>query len=179
MNIAAKQFASYGYHDTKISAIVHEANVTQPTFYLYFKSKDAIFQELIGIFKDKLHNHVEQSRLSSGIETDDLLQRIATNISLIFHFFQENEQVARIGLFLSEEAIEIKKQMAKQIEDNLTVEAEDGYFHTNINLSIVASAIVGVIEHFTFMKLWTGLNTPEELSIEITKLFLYGLIKEN
>lgn len=179
LKIAAKQFALYGFHDTKISAIVKEANVTQPTFYLYFKSKEAIFQELIDLFKAKLHTQVEQSRLTSGIETTGLLQRIATNISLIFQLFQENEQVARIGFFLSADAIEIKEQMAKQIEENLAVEVENGYFHSNIDLSIVASAIVGVIEHLTLTKLWAGLKTPDELSQEITRLFLYGLIREN
>jgi len=178
LKIAAKQFALYGFHDTKISAIVKEANVTQPTFYLYFKSKDAIFQELIDLFKAKLHTLVEQSKLASGIETSVLLQQIANNIALIFQLFQENEQVARIGFFLSEDAIELKEQMAKQIEENLTVEVTKGYFHSNIDLSIFASAIVGVIGHLTLTKLWTGLKTPEELSKEITRLFLYGLIKE-
>lgn len=179
MNIAAQQFALYGFHDTKISSIVKAANVTQPTFYLYFKSKDAIFQELIDLFKAKLHTRVEQSRLTSGIEPAGLLQRIANNISLVFRLFQENEQVARIGFFLSENAIEIKEQMAKQIEENLAVEVENGYFHSNIDLSLVASAIVGVIGHLTLTKLWTGLKTPDELSQDITRLFLYGLIKED
>lgn len=178
MKIAAKQFAVHGFHDTKISTIVKEANVTQPTFYLYFKSKEAIFQELIELFKAKLHARVEQSRLASGIEATGLLERIANNIALIFQLFQENEHVARIGFFLSEDAIEIKKQMAKQIEENLTVEVESGYFHSNNDLSIVASAIVGVIEHLTLTKLWTGLKTPDELAKEITRLFLYGLIRE-
>jgi len=178
LNIAAKQFALHGFHDTKISTIVKEANVTQPTFYLYFKSKEAIFQELIDVFKAKLHTRVEQSRLSSGIETAGLLERISNNIALIFQLFQENEEVARIGFFLSEEANEIKEQMAKQIEENLTAEVEDGYFHSNNDLSIVASAIVGIIGHLTLTKLWAGLKTPEELSTEVTRLFLYGLIKD-
>ena len=134
---------------------------------------------MIDLFKAKLHTQVEHSRLTSGIETTGLLQRIATNISLIFQLFQENEQVARIGFFLSTDAIEIKEQMAKQIEENLAVEVENGYFHSNIDLSIVASAIVGVIEHLTLTKLWAGLKTPDELSQEITRLFLYGLIREN
>ncbi|GIO33497.1 MULTISPECIES: TetR/AcrR family transcriptional regulator [Paenibacillus] len=179
MKIAAKQFALYGFHDTKISAIVEEANVTQPTFYLYFKSKDAIFQELVDLFKAKLHERVEQSRLASGIETAGLLQRIANNIALIFQLFQENEQVARIGFFLSEDAVEIKERMAKQIEANLAAEVENGYFHADIDLSIVASAIVGVIGHLTLTKLWAGLKTPDELAQEVTRLFLYGLIREH
>lgn len=153
--------------------------MTQPTFYLYFKSKEAIFQELIHVFKTKLHERIEQSRLTSGIETSGLLQRIADNIASIFQLFQEEEEVARIGFFLSEDAAEIKAQMAEQIEQNLTVEVENGYFHANLDLSIVASAIVGAIERLTLSQLWTGLKTPDELAREITRLFLYGLIKDS
>lgn len=179
LKIAAKQFSLLGFHDTKISAIVKEANVTQPTFYLYFKSKDAIFQELIDLFKVELFTRVGQSRLPSGIDRSGLLQRITRNIALVFQIFQENEHVARIGFFLSADAIKIKEQMAKRIEENLAVEVENGYFDSTIDINLVATAIVGVIEHLTLTKLWAGLKTPEELSKEVTRLFLYGLIREN
>ena len=39
---AIELFSSNGYYQTKISDIVKEANVTQPTFYLYFESKDSL-----------------------------------------------------------------------------------------------------------------------------------------
>jgi len=175
LKIAAEQFALHGFHDTKISAIVKAANVTQPAFYLYFKSKEAIFQELIDLFKSKLHPRVEQSRLPSDSEKTELPERIGNNIASVFQVFQENEQIARIGFFLSEDAAEIKEQMAKQIEENLTAEVKNGFFDPDFDLSVVASAIVGVIGHLALTKLWTGLKTPDELSKEITKLFLYGL----
>lgn len=178
LKIAARQFALNGFHATKISEIVKEADMTQPTFYLYFKSKEAIFHELIDLFKQKLHTRVDQSRLDPGIETDRLLHRISGNIAFIFQLFQENEEVARIGFYLSEDAPRLKEQMALQIEENLAVEVADGYFHSRLDLSIVASAIVGVIAHLTLTKLWTGLKSPGELAEEVTRLFLYGLIQE-
>ncbi|QTD40832.1 TetR/AcrR family transcriptional regulator [Sporosarcina sp. Te-1] len=179
LEIAAKQFALHGFHETKISAIVKEAHVTQPTFYLYFKSKEAIFQELVAVFKAKLYTLVEQSRLSSGIEPGKLQDRIAYGIAAIFHLFQDNEQVARIGFFASEEALDMKMKMVAQIEENLVTEVENGYFHGNVDINTVAIAIVGVIEQLTLTKLWTGLKTPEELAQEMTRLFLHGLLKES
>lgn len=155
--------------------IVKEAHVTQPTFYLYFKSKDAIFQELVDMFKAKLYTLVEQSRLSAGIESAELQDRITSGITAIFRLFEDNEQIARIGFIVSEEAFDMKKKIAKQIEENLATEVENGYFHDDVDLNTVAVAIVGVIEHLTLTKLWTGLQSPEELAQEMTKLFLYGL----
>lgn len=43
---AMELFSMKGYHETKISDIVKAANVTQPTFYLYFESKDSLYNDL-------------------------------------------------------------------------------------------------------------------------------------
>jgi len=48
---AIELFSDKGYHHTKISDIVKAANVTQPTFYLYFKSKDALYNDLNAQFQ--------------------------------------------------------------------------------------------------------------------------------
>lgn len=175
LKIAAEEFALHGYHTTKISTIVRKANVTQPTFYLYFKSKDAIFQELVDLFIMKLTTFTENSRLASGMDQQFVQGRIVNSLTSTFAFFAQDEYITRIGFVHSAKAIEIKEQMAKQIEKNLTEEVKDGYFHSEIDLSTVAEAIVGVIEHLTLTKLWTGLKTPDELADEIARLFLYGL----
>ncbi|WP_303969074.1 TetR/AcrR family transcriptional regulator [Sporosarcina ureae] len=175
LEIAAQQFALHGFHKTKISEIVKEANVTQPTFYLYFKSKDAVFQELIQVFKEKLYNHVAQSKLPADVAKEGLLSRIAYGLSRLFEFFKQNENVARIGFVVSEEAKDIKVQMALKIEENLIEEAENGYFTTDINMNLVATTMVGAIEHLSITKLWTGVHSPEELAQDFTSLFLCGL----
>ncbi|WP_158233620.1 MULTISPECIES: TetR/AcrR family transcriptional regulator [unclassified Sporosarcina] len=177
LEIAAGQFALHGFHKTKISEIVKEANVTQPTFYLYFQSKDAVFQELIDMFKTKLQNQVAESRLPSDMDELGLKERIASGLRAVFELFQNDEEVARIGFIVSEEACDIKAQMAEQIEQNLIAEAELGYFHTNLDLGVAAAAMVGAIEHLAKTKLWAGTHTPEKLADEITKMFLYGLKK--
>ena len=43
---AMELFSMKGYYETKISDIVKAANVTQPTFYLYFESKDSLYNDL-------------------------------------------------------------------------------------------------------------------------------------
>lgn len=44
---AVDVFAAKGYAATRVSDIVREAGVAQGTFYLYFKSKQAIFEQLL------------------------------------------------------------------------------------------------------------------------------------
>lgn len=177
LEIAAKQFALNGFHKTKISEIVKEANVTQPTFYLYFKSKDAVFEELINVFKEKLYNHVEVSRLPEEVIEEGLLERLSYATCELFELFQENEDVTRIGFVVAEESAAIKLEMAKRIEENLILEAENGYFPTTINMNFVAMTMVGAIEYLSVTKLWTGSSTPKELAHDFTSLFLNGLRK--
>lgn len=105
------------------------------------------------------------------------MARITYGLRAVFELFRQNEEVARIGFVVSEEAADIKAQMTAKIESNLTEEAKHGYFHTNINLSVVAAAMVGAIEYLAITKLWTGSHTPEELAEDITGLFLIGLKK--
>ncbi len=47
-------FASKGYNATRVSDIVRQAGVAQGTFYLYFKSKQAIFEHLLDTFFSRL-----------------------------------------------------------------------------------------------------------------------------
>ncbi|PIC64851.1 TetR family transcriptional regulator [Sporosarcina sp. P13] len=177
LHIAAEEFAQNGYHDTKISTIVKTANVTQPTFYLYFKNKEAIFKELVDNFKEKLSTLTRDSRLSNNMDPQLAQARIKENLTSVFRLLEHNKHVARIGFILSDDAYEIKEKMSKQIEQNLTVEVQHGYFHSNIDLSTVAFSLIGAIERLTITKLWTDKKNSEELAEEVTELFLYGLSK--
>ncbi|WP_046174522.1 TetR/AcrR family transcriptional regulator [Domibacillus indicus] len=177
LRIAADEFAENGYYETKISDIVKKAEVTQPTFYLYFKSKEAIFEELEDLFRARLSSLTMNSLLEEGLDEASLPERIADGLSAIFHFFAENRSLGRIGFYISPLAADIKAQMADQIEQNLFKEAKSGYFHENADMGIVAASLVGAIEYLTAARLWTGANTADELAKEVVSIILYGLKK--
>ena len=178
LQIAADEFAEHGYHETKISTIVRKANVTQPTFYLYFKSKEAIFEELEALFRGKLVSLTMNSLLGEGLDTTILPDRIAEGLTAIFQFFSEHRSLARIGFYVSPSAANVKAQMAAQFESNLCEEVAAGYFHPNADMAIVANALVGMIDRLAITKLWTGEKTAQELAKEIVTLLLHGLKKE-
>ncbi|WP_078434192.1 TetR/AcrR family transcriptional regulator [Metabacillus halosaccharovorans] len=175
LSIATDEFATNGFHETKISTIVKKAGVTQPTFYLYFHSKEAIFQELVSHFRTKLTDLTKESRLESGLDVNTLPGRIVVGLSAIFHFLDEDHQLTKIGFFISTEADDIKSQIADLIASNLVSEQKDGYFRKDIDMRIVADGLVGVIERLTVTSLFKGLKKPDELAREIVDLFLYGL----
>ena len=178
LTIAAEEFAQKGYYETKISTLVQRAGLTQPTFYLYFKSKEAIFQELIDSFIKGLSDLTTVSRLEPGIDFNSLPLRITKGLSGIFTFFSENQNLTRIGFFNSLESEEIKKQLALQIRDNLISEVNNGYFQTEMDMSLVAEILIGAIERLTLTKLFTGIKEPEEIASEIVHLFLKGMLSK-
>ena len=179
LTIAAEEFAQKGYYETKISTLVQRAGLTQPTFYLYFKSKEAIFQELIDSFIKGLSDLTTESRLEPGIDFNSLPLRITKGLSGIFTFFSENQNLTRIGFFNSLQSEEIKKQLALQIRDNLISEVNNGYFQTEMDMSLVAEILIGAIERLTLTKLFPGIKEPEEIASEIVHLFLKGMLSKS
>lgn len=47
LDIAARLFVHYGYDKTTVDNIAQEAGVSKGTIYLYFESKDGLFEELL------------------------------------------------------------------------------------------------------------------------------------
>lgn len=178
LSIAAEEFAYKGYHETKISTIVQRAGLTQPTFYLYFKSKEAIYQELLDSFSQGLKHLTNESRLEDGIELNLLPERITHGLAGIFSFFSENQDLTRVGFFNSLEAEVIKRNLAVQIRDNLVSEVQNGYFQAEIDMDMIAESLVGIIERLTLTKLFPRIKGPEEIASEIVHLFLYGMLSK-
>lgn len=179
LSIAANEFAENGYHGTKVSSIVKRAGLTQPTFYLYFENKEAIFQELVEWFRESLFSLTRKSRLEPGIEINSLSERIAYGLAGIFAFFKENPDLTKIGFFESSTAEEMKRQLALQIEENLTSEVENGYFTSDVDMCTFAESLVGIIERLTVTQLFTGFKEPNRLAEEIVNIFLNGIINKS
>ncbi|MGE8080760.1 helix-turn-helix domain-containing protein [Peribacillus loiseleuriae] len=86
MKSAADEFEQKGYYETKVSTIVKRANLPQPTFYLYFQSKEAIFQELVDTFRLNLFEYTKRSHLDPGIHSDSVPETITRGLAAIFTY---------------------------------------------------------------------------------------------
>ncbi len=74
LTAATEVFAAKGYSATRVSDIVQQAGVAQGTFYLYFKSKQAILEDLIDTFCSRLlADTLGSYRLSEGSRPEELI----------------------------------------------------------------------------------------------------------
>jgi AcrR family transcriptional regulator len=87
MEVAARIFACKGYHRATISDIIHEADIARGTFYLYFSSKQQVFELLSNRFLESLKGGIEGIDLESDVSPLDQLQgNLARSIETVQRF---------------------------------------------------------------------------------------------
>lgn len=173
--VAAEEFAEHGFHQTKISTIVKRTGLTQPSFYLYFSSKEAIFQELVHMFRNELINLTKDSRLESSLDNRVIPSNIVSGLIEIFEFFANHQHLTRVGFYIADESEEIKQAMRNHLTENLLAEQRDHYFRKDLDMKTVAECIIGAIERLTINKLFTNEKSPQQLAYEIVDIYFYGL----
>lgn len=150
---AIELFAKHGYHQTKISDIVKAANLTQPTFYLYFESKDSLFTSLNVDFNEKLMTIFDKE-----VEGNLSLSELQQQLERVFTFFAQNPLLTKVGFFESKDAAVVKEEFATQLKESIT--GLPGIEEPKL----VAEALVGTIERLTLTCLLTGEYTAKDVT---------------
>ncbi|PAY12357.1 TetR/AcrR family transcriptional regulator [Bacillus sp. 7705b] len=176
LKAAAHEFSIRGFHETKVSAIVKRAGLTQPSFYLYFQSKEAIFEELINDFHSRLRKLTESLLLETGLHANDVTNGVLSAVEAVFQFLAEDKDLTRIGFFLNPEAKQLKQDVAMVLKDNLEAEQRLGYFRSELEMETVAECLIGMIEHLTDSYLLTGIKDPASLAEPVVNLLIYGTL---
>lgn len=66
LEAAAELFGTQGYHSTSVSDIIAQAGIARGTFYLYFQSKRAIFEELVDQLVRDIVSRIRRVVLGEG-----------------------------------------------------------------------------------------------------------------
>lgn len=167
---AIELFSTYGYHQTKISDIVKSANLTQPTFYLYFQSKETLFndlnekfhQELTEIFSDS-SNDINRGKF--GI---DLIQE---SLKQIFNYFIENPNLTKIGFYEAEQSTAVKQMLVSKLVHIINTQLKDSHVVKLVDAQIFAESLIGSMERLTLTNLLTNKTNPEQLAKEICMIY--------
>ncbi|MGG1227757.1 TetR/AcrR family transcriptional regulator [Bacillus halotolerans] len=176
LKAAAHEFSIRGFHETKVSAIVKRAGLTQPSFYLYFQSKEAIFEELINDFHSRLRKLTESLLLETGLHANGVTNGVLSAVEAVFQFLAEDKDLTRIGFFLNPEAKQLKQDVAMVLKDNLEAEQRLGYFRSELEMETVAECLISMIEHLTDSYLLTGIKDPASLAEPVVNLLIYGML---
>ena len=109
---ARRLFAEHGYHATSIHDIIAAADIARGTFYLYFESKRAIFDELLEGFFSTISGKVKRIDVSAGAAPP--LDQMTDNVVRIFEVLEAERPMARI---LIREAVGLDPEFDRKLAD--------------------------------------------------------------
>lgn len=151
LDAALEEFSEAGYYATKVSDIVARAGIAQGTFYLYFKDKRSIFEELLDIFFQKLSSSITRIEIEApifeqirknvrSVLSTLLAERRFTKLLLLDAVGMENELGGRLSSFWT------------SVIDRITAPLEEGQELGVIrpgDARLMAIMIIGAIKELT------------------------------
>ncbi len=146
LEAAEEVFAELGYHDASIVKITAAAGVAQGTFYLYFASKLAIFDELV----DDLNRRVRYAMSVGSAVGRDRIESERLGFEAFFRFTAEHPALYRIirqAEFVSPPAL--RRHYSRIVEgytEGLREASGAGQIASDIDPVVAAWALMGVGE---------------------------------
>lgn len=152
LQVARQIFSQKGYHSTSIDDLIESAGVARGTFYLYFESKRAIFEELLDGLFATLASTVHRIDVSPGAAPP--IDQVSAIVERIFATLDENRELARI---LLREAVGLDEDFDRKLED----------FYGRIERMIASALRTGMT-----------LGVVRTLDAEIVSRCILGAVKE-
>lgn len=168
---AIELFSMHGYHETKISDIVNAANLTQPTFYLYFHSKDKLFNDLNEEFEKNLVERLTGTLEKAKIENTDARNYIFECLKNMFIYFNENPNLTKIGFCGTSEVTNLKNRIITELIQFLESKGEEITINNGVELDLLAHSLLGSVERLTLNYLLTEERSPEKLANDILAIY--------
>lgn len=181
---ARELFEEKGFRDTRISDIADRSGTSYGTFYHYFETKDDVLHELFSVVAGEMFTASQ----TNATVTDGAIAKIEAANRQYFAAAARNAWLIAV---IDEMAIrdEQFRTLKLQIRDLFLRRNEAGIRHLqrtgdvadNLDPTIAAAALGGMIEHFTQMWFVHGASFDEETAITtLTRLWSQALgLKED
>lgn len=173
---AIDEFYELGFHDARISGIVRRAGFTQPTFYLYFKSKEDIHAHLIKRVGDELRTVIGAARIPATTPSANVREKLRGAIEAFLQYFVDNPKLATIGYFGPEHNAQLREEIVALVSRNIAFEQGAGYCREDLDPVFVSQCYNGSLERLIRVYLLSGQYDARTLADKIADLYGYGSI---
>lgn len=176
LDAAEEVFGEGGYARAAITEITRRAGVAQGTFYVYFASKQAIFEELVRHLGRSLRHALAEA--TAGEPTR--LSQEEAGLRAFLAFVREHRNLYRIvrqAEFVAEEVFrEYYRSFAAGYREGLQTAVDDQEI-ADVDLEALAYALMGIYD-FMGMRwvLWEHDEVPEAVIDAIMHLLRHGLV---
>jgi AcrR family transcriptional regulator len=170
LDAAEQCFADAGFHEASVVRITEAAGVGQGTFYLYFESKRAIFEELV---RD-LNRRVRHAMKEASSKGSNRLEAEVLGFAAYFKFTSEHNALYRIirqAEFVAPEMLKYHyEKLAEGYVEGLEEAKQRGEVGA-IDPEVVAWALMGAGELLGMRwVLWDGRSVlPKHVAAELER----------
>ena len=179
--VAAQLFSEKGYNGVSMREISEKCEVSKPTIYYYFGSKEGIYKELLETGVD----HVFSAMEHIAAQPVPVKQRLVTFYKQFFYAAQTQPDYVKffLKMFIAPEREPLLVDMRREAERrgrvivNMIQEAVDsGEFGASARPELAAHIIGGVLQSFIWHQLLSDEKVlSDELAEEIVELLFKGL----
>jgi AcrR family transcriptional regulator len=172
-------FEERGFRETRISDIAERSGTSYGTFYHYFETKEAVLHELFTIVAGEMFS---ASQMGRDVPDDPIARIEAANRQ----YFSAAGRNAWLIAVIDEMAIrdptfrDLKLQLrdlfVRRNEMGIRRLQESGIIGSELDAKIAASALGGMVEHFTQMWYIHGVDFDEDVAIStLTRLWAHAI----
>jgi len=181
LECALKLFAEKGYHATTVADIVRKAGVARGTFYLYFKDKRDLFQELLKSNFAYIFRVLPDLDLAKEMSEEELKSALRLSLEKLLSHKNSIDFIT----ILVEEASGVDKAFADQVEHfyKTMTNIFCGYVARAQTLGkakktdpyLIARFIVGILKETIYQWARGEIKDLDELARTLVDFVMYGI----
>jgi AcrR family transcriptional regulator len=164
--IALELFAERGYHGTQISDLIEGAQIARGTFYLYFRNKREIFDELLDDLLRTIDGCIRGIEVGEGAEP--VHDQMRGNLTRVLETVAANRAIARILLRaavgldpdVDRKVDDFHRQVTNRISEGISEGMEKGIVRP-CDPHVVGVAILGMIKEVVYQYLVASDGEPD------------------
>ncbi|MFS3128837.1 TetR/AcrR family transcriptional regulator [Nocardioides sp. Bht2] len=161
-------FERKGFIDTKVSDIAKEAGVSHGTFYTYFDTKEAVFQE---VSKEVIESMLLS--MATPVPTDDFHARIKDSVRRFVHAYRPNatmiglmEQVGTFSPELRDLRLDMRETFVRRTQRGIGRLVEAGLTASDIDIEYTAESLGAMLEYICYVWFTLDRQFDEDRLIE-------------
>jgi AcrR family transcriptional regulator len=189
LKAARKLFFENGFRTVTIESIAKKAELSKGSIYLYFKSKEEIYTQILLGDIDKFHEHFTDILKSPASASDAIMQfaRIYVDLFLndrelfrILMTFMLHTNAMNLPEDLNNHIIKSTNKNIGVIEEIFKYGIERAEFPSTINLRLSRNVLWGLLNGIISLHLFTGIESKREEVIRSTikaglEIYIRGL----
>ena len=169
---AIQEFAHQGFPGAKVSSIVALAELSQPSFYRVWPSKEAAYTSIIddtnAVWQEAASNSLLLEGEQSGRQHLErkichFFQVLTLDLNLTRLVLKHNLQTDQHGLY-----VDIYRKRFEQLRQSATI-------HTDLTPELLAQVYTALTERFLYARLIEQNRTPQQAASELVTV-LYPLL---